>query len=396
MVFNYRKRKSSSVWVKRTTKKPKYGGKAKGTPIRFKLYSKLKGNKLFRMTKRKYKNQQLGVPRSLKSIGSKISRDGQTTAKPTVSYLNMQHNYGAQKFDKSLGSQPYQMVLSETTQLSSQVQTQNTLVDSHMDNWHYDSTTVVGPEFPHMWQIVKNQMRSANDTTLGQPQVLLLEELRRQQIYLRSHIVEYTLVNSTNAPMVLTIREYSLKADGYDLPTVSWQTGLDVDDNNGGTLYNANTGIYNSSRHTYTPYCKPMESPDFRKRFYQTHERTIQVEAGQIHYHTVNMTFNRIIEWSDLYALDGQMALGTNKYRQPFTRFTSFTILGARAESTTLNKLGYAASQLNIFSEKKTTFHTYGRRQLRKFYRNALDQTVTAGEMEIVQEDGDITLVEQL
>jgi len=298
---------------------------------------------------------------------------------------------GAFNFVSTVGQQTHYVV--PMMDVSLDFNTSNTLAEA-------------GRELSQALYIASNSSRSMGDATTIVAADWNEAYAKKQRMYLKSHRGQYKMVNTTNAPIKVTIRTFGLKRDTNYQPQQFWDMVARAEDNaDNDALSLVGFPPYNNILHFLAPDATPTTLYGFNKLFYQVDKTVVEMDAGAEHKHYMHVEYSRPVRGTDLYA-PGYLNEGTdvqsttvradsdptteNKYYlQKYTYFLLITVLGPKVQTSITNTQSYAPGQLSVWYNQNTKFHNYPFHGTTKYFLNEIPITTPAGETYLAMDDQD-------
>jgi len=281
------------------------------------------------------------------------------------------------------------------------------MMDMSLDLETSINTAEVGKELSQALYISSQASRSMGDAATIVAADWTEAYAKKQRMYLKSHRGQYKLVNTTNAPIKVTIRVFGLKRDTNYEPQQWWDMVSRAEDNADNDV-NTIAGFppYNNILHFQAPDATPTTLYGFNNLYYQVDKTVVEMDAGQEHKHYIHCEYSRPVRGTDLYA-PGYFAEGTdaqsttvrvnldpfataNKpFLKKFTYFLMFTVLGPKVQTATTNTQSYAPGQLSVWYNNSTKFYNYPFHGNTKYFFNDIPITAPAGETFLAMDDED-------
>lgn len=235
------------------------------------------------------------------------------------------------------------------------------------------NTGEVDKELAQVFSVASRAPMSRADMDISNldPGVAFTEEyIKKQRVYLKSQRVHFKMVNTTNAPIKVTIRTFRCKRDTNYLVPDFWDRvsrAQDNYDNLAGTVVGFSP--YNHVLKPTSPDASPSSLYLFKDLFYEASpKKVVEMDAGAEHKHYHHSEYSQPIRGTSLFA-PGYLAEGDPANSDPttqnkqflakYTTFVMFTVLGPKVQTAVTNIQSYAPGQLSVWYNSTTLFYNY-------------------------------------
>lgn len=221
----------------------------------------------------------------------------------------------------------------------------------------------VSKEINNMFEVSRNVLT---------PNAMTVQQSRRQQLWVDSMSNTFKCVNTTNTPCKLTVRVIRVLEKTNWFPENYWDLCTRMDDNADDDLGTIEGwGSYVTADTPAVPDSNPRHSKFWRRKFHMTHQKTINMDAGDETQFTVLTQYFKPMLSTDIWnpgilnedGLADQENSAQNRSHHPaWTFFVMFTVLGGKMQ-TESDIMTYGEGQVSIYQTTKTRFYNYPYRQ---------------------------------